>query len=165
MNDSDEDDQWTAYHEAGHAAIGYALGARIESVQLGGDVDDLPARFGDCRVNWGRVDPSCDWQRLREVMTVLAGPVAEMIYRSEPLHPARYGPWQEDWFRAWSCADTIMADHRSRTRWLEKVIVELHHRLQGEMCWAAIAAVADELQAHEYLDEERLSEILRFWLQ
>ena len=164
MNGPDEDESWTAYHEAGHAAIGYALGARIESVQLGGEDDELPARFGDCRVNWGRVDASCDWQRLREVMTVLAGPVAEMIYRGEPLHPARYGPWQEDWDRAWSSADAIVADPLDRTRWLEKVIVELHRRLQDDACWAAIAAVADELQAHEFLDEDRLADTLRFWL-
>tara|TARA_R110002049_G_scaffold4601_5_gene32021 strand:+ start:38529 stop:39023 length:495 start_codon:yes stop_codon:yes gene_type:complete len=163
MNGMDDDDVLTAYHEAGHAAIGYALGARIESVQLGGD-DDLPARFGDCRVNWGPVDDACDWQRMREVMTVLAGPVAEMIYRGEPLHPAHYGPWQDDWRLAWSCAERLAADPRQRTRLLERVVVDLHARIQCQPCWAAIAAVADELQAHEFLDEEQLSDALGFWI-
>ena len=164
MNGMDDDEILTAYHEAGHAAIGYALGARIESVQLGGD-DDLPARFGDCRVNWGPVDASCDWQRLREVMTILAGPVAEMIYRSEPLHPAHYGPWLDDWRMAWESAESVAANPATRTRLLERVIADLYRRMKQEPCWSAIAAVADELQAHEHLDEEQLDETLGFWLR
>ena len=164
MNGIDDDETLTAYHEAGHAAIGYALGAKIESVQLGGD-DELPLRFGDCRVNWGRVDPHCDWQCLRETMTVLAGPVAEMIYRGERLHPAVYGPWQDDWQLAMAFAESISADLQGRSRWLERIIVDLHHRMQDELCWAAIAAVADELQAHDFLDEHQLTETLGFWLR
>jgi hypothetical protein len=165
MDGMDDDEVLTAYHEAGHAAIGYALGARIESVQLGGDDDDLPRRFGDCRVNWGRVNDRCDWQRLREVMTVLAGPVAEMIYRGERLHPALYGPWIDDWRMAWTCAEPIAADPLARTRLLEQVIVDLHRRMKQEPCWSAIAAVADELQAHEWLEEDQLIETLGFWLR
>lgn len=165
MDDPDDDETLTAYHEAGHAAIGYALGARIESVQLGGEIDDLPARFGDCLVNWGPVDASCDWQRLREIMTILAGPVAEMIYRGEPLHPAHYGPWTDDWRMAWECAASVAKDPQTRTRLLEQVIADLLRRMKQEPCWSAIASVADELQAHECLDEEQLAETLGFWLR
>jgi hypothetical protein len=159
----DDDDTLTAYHEAGHAVVGYALGARIERVQLGGEADDdLPERFGDCLVNWGRVSPHCSWQRQCELMTILAGPVAEMIYRGEPLHPAHYGPWQGDWQQAWSHCPA--KDDHSRTRILEQIILELRDRLSDDQCWAAIAAVADELLAHEHLDEEQLSGTLEFWL-
>ncbi|QDT13871.1 cell division protein FtsH [Planctomycetes bacterium K23_9] len=160
----DDDETLTAYHEAGHAVVGYALGGRIERVQLGGEADDdLPERFGDCLVNWGRVSSECSWQRQCELMTILAGPVAEMIYRGERLHPAHYGPWQGDWQQAWMHCPPVK-DDRSRTLILEKMIVELHQRLSDDQCWAAIAAVADELLAHEYLDEEQLSGALEFWV-
>ncbi|NNE00112.1 MAG: cell division protein FtsH [Pirellulaceae bacterium] len=161
----DDDETLTAYHEAGHAVIGYALGARIERVQLGGEADDhLPERFGDCLVNWGMVHPDCTEQRQRELMTILAGPVAEMIYRGEPLHPAHYEPWQGDWQQAWDhCRDGV-PDPIRRTGLLEQLIGQLHRRMSDDDCWAAVAAVADELLAHEFLDEEQLSDTLAFWL-
>jgi hypothetical protein len=159
----DDDETLTAYHEAGHAVVGYALGATIERVQLGGEADDdLPERYGDCLVNWGRVSPECSWQRQCELMTILAGPVAEMIYRGEPLHPAHYGPWQGDWQQAWMHCPA--KDDQTRTKILEQIILELRDRLSDDQCWAAIAAVADELLAHEHLDEEQLSGTLEFWL-
>ena len=94
-NSTYEDQTATAWHEAGHAVVGFALGGKVESVQLGGEADDfLPERFGDCVVNWGPVLAGSDWQRQREVMTVLAGPVGEMLYLqlslihiSEPTRP------------------------------------------------------------------------------
>ncbi|MGI9474330.1 MAG: cell division protein FtsH [Rubripirellula sp.] len=163
MND---DETLTAYHEAGHAVIGYALGGSIDGMQLGGEEDDwLPARFGDCRINWGRVDANSDWQRKREILTILAGPVAEMVYRDEPLHPAAYGPWKDDWERAWSTAEVIAADPKRRTRLLEQLIRELHSSIKADTCWAAIAALADELLAHEALEAEQVAEVLQFWVR
>lgn len=162
----DDEETLTAYHEAGHAVIGYALGARIEAVRLGGEADDyLPERFGDCLVNWGPISPDCDWQRQREIMTILAGPVAEMIYRGEKLHPAAFEPWQDDWRLAFSLSQSIHPNPVRRTRWLEMMIVEMHQRMNDEICWAAIAAVADELLAHEALEEEQLYETLSFWIR
>ena len=100
-----DDETLTAYHESGHAVIAYALGGTIQGMQLGGEADDwLPARFGECRIQWGRVDPDLDWQRKREILTILAGPVVEMVYRDEPFHPAFYGPWKHDWEQAWRTA-------------------------------------------------------------
>ena len=161
----DDEETLTAYHEAGHAVVGFALGARIESVNLGGEADDyLPERFGDCLVNWGPIDPAADWQRQREVLTILAGPVAEMIYRGEKLHPATFAPWQADWQQAFVHSQFI-PNPVKRTRFLESVIVQLHHWLNDETCWAAVAAVSDELLAHENLEEEQLADILGFWIR
>src|SRR6056297_1536604 len=87
--ESDEEEIHTAYHEAGHAIVGCALGAHIDSVCLSqasafDDLDDgLPLRFGECIVNWGRVDPDHTWQQHRELLVILAGPVAELLYRRE----------------------------------------------------------------------------------
>ena len=161
----DDDETLTAYHEAGHAVVGFALGARIERVQLGGEADDhLPERFGDCLVNWGQVDPNCSWQQQRELMTMLAGPVAEMIYRGEMLHPAHFGPWQGDWQQAWEHCAISVPDPERRTRLLETLVVHLHRRMSDDGCWGAIAAVSDELLAHEYLDEDQLAGTLSFWI-
>ncbi|TWU56788.1 hypothetical protein Poly51_27050 [Rubripirellula tenax] len=162
----DDDETLTAYHEAGHAVVAYALGANVDSMQLWGEADDyLPERFGDCRVNWGTVDPNLDVQRQREIMTFLGGPVAEMIYRGEPLHPALYGPWQDDWHRAMQTCGAIVADPERRTRLLEKIIVTLHDHLGRQPYWPAIAGLADELAAHEQLDSDQVSDVLTFWLR
>lgn len=161
-----DEETLTAYHEAGHAVIGFALGARIESVQLWGEADDfLPARFGDCRVNWGRIDPNADFQRQREVLTILAGPVAEMVYTGDRPHPALFGPWQGDWLQANQIADGLVADLPARTHLLEKMIVRLHQVISSDGCWAAIAAVADELAAHDLVEEDRIQDIVGFWLR
>ncbi|MEM1303690.1 MAG: cell division protein FtsH, partial [Planctomycetota bacterium] len=160
------DDTLTAYHEAGHAVVGYALGAKIEQVQLGGfDEDDwLPRRFGECRVNWGRVDPQADWQLQRELLTVLAGPVAEMVYRDDATHPALDGPSQGDWAQACERVREIMPRPEDRTRLLELLTVELRRALERDDWWAAVAAVADELLAHESLDQEQTDEVLGYWV-
>ncbi len=160
------DETWTAYHESGHAVIGYALGGHIASVQLGGEADRwLPERFGDCRIVWGQIDPDLNWQKQREVLTILAGPVAEMVYRDEPLHPAHYGPWQQDWQHASAIAGDLVADARKRTRILEQIIHDLRRQVSNEPCWSAIAALADELETHEYLEADQIEEVIGFWFR
>ncbi|MEM9587272.1 MAG: cell division protein FtsH [Planctomycetota bacterium] len=162
----DDDEVLTAYHEAGHAVVGYALGARIESIQLGGEADDfLPERFGDCRINWGRIDPSIDWQRRREVLAILAGPVAEMIYLGEAFHPAFFGPWQSDWQQAWQSCRPMTADDSSCVNLLTRCVQSLHGVLQREPYWSAVAALADEIAAHELIESEQVVETLEFWLR
>ena len=100
-----------------------------------------------------------------EILAILAGPVAEMVYRDEPRHPAVFGPWKYDWDQAWQAAALIWADEKQRTRGLENLILELRQKIRMDPVWAAIAALADELVAHESLDEERVEEVLSFWFR
>ncbi|OYP28216.1 hypothetical protein [Rhodopirellula sp. MGV] len=160
----DEEETWTAYHEAGHAVIGFLLGGTIESVGMYAEEDDwLPERFGDCHVNWGRVDPNANLQIEREVLTLLAGPVAEMIYREEDMHPADDPTWQHDWQLASQLCRRMFPDPYAREVFMTAALTVLKDQIWRDRCWAAIAAVADELLAHENLDADQLSDILRFW--
>ncbi|GAA5508460.1 hypothetical protein Rcae01_03926 [Novipirellula caenicola] len=160
-----DDETLTAYHEAGHVVVGYLLGAQIDEVRLDSMIDDdLPRRFGDCLVNWGKVDAGCDWQRQRELMTILAGPVAEMIYRGERLHPAHFGPWQGDWQQACERSVGLFSHPAEQIRFLEQIIARLYRRMADDQWWAAIAAVADELLAHEALEHDDVATAVAFWL-
>jgi hypothetical protein len=162
----DESEALTAWHEAGHAVIGFALGGRVESVSLGGEANEwLPERFGDCVVNWGPVDATCNWQIQREIMTLLAGPVAEMMYLEEVRRLATVPEWQYDWEMAFRIAESFLPNADNRTVWLERLAEELHLRMERDSCRAAIAAVADELLAHEILEEDQLQATIGFWLR
>jgi hypothetical protein len=161
-----DEDELTAYHEAGHAVVGYFLGGQIESLGMYAEADEvLPERFGDCRVNWGRVRADCDWQVQREILTILAGPVAEMIYCGEPLDLATHGPWQHDWQWAWARSAQLFQPPEQRIAFLRAVLMSLKQSLSDDWCWAAVAAVSDELLAHEYLDGEQLIDTLSFWIR
>lgn len=165
-----DEDTLTAYHEAGHAVVGYFLGGDIEQIQLSGfEEDTLPRRFGECRVRWmavaGSKTEGQDWQRQREILTILAGPVAEMIYRGEAIHPALDGPSQGDWAQAWELGRAILPDPPRRTQFLEQLTATLYQAISQDSWWAAIAAVSDELLAHELLDKQQAEETLAFWVE
>ena len=161
----EDEETLTAYHEAGHAVIGYALGGVVDSLQLGGESDDQsPRRFADCRIRWGRVDPHGDWQVQCEVLTILAGPAAEMIYRGEQLSPADFGPWEDDWTQAWEIGRALAVDVTRRAEVLRFLVIRLEQLMRDDRCWPAVAALADELLAHEFLDRDRAEQVLQFWI-
>lgn len=160
----DDELQRTAYHEAGHAFIAAHAGGRVLSVTIEPDWDDGPKRFGDLQVAWSRrrFGPKMLAEKL--VLVALAGPVTEMIYAGEPLHPALVAEWSADWQQAWEEAAPIMPVERRRTAWLEARVIELHGLLSDDRHWDAIAGVADHLLAYETLEEEAFAEIVSNWL-
>ncbi|MEL6895716.1 MAG: hypothetical protein AAFP90_06430 [Planctomycetota bacterium] len=158
------DEELTAYHECGHAVVAFALGARIESITLfPEDVDDRPRRFGEAIVNWGRVDANGQEQLLKEMSVAMAGPMAESLYRGEAMHPALVAEYSDDWDTAWQAATKIIPSEVQRMKILSRVARQISNILENQEYWAAVAALSDELMAHEQLDEDQISDCLRFW--
>jgi len=150
-----------AYHEAGHALAAYLLGGEVRQVTIEPDRDDGPRRQGDTQVLWRRSRVTEKEYARWAVEVSLAGPVAEMIYSGEPYHPGLVAEWAADWQEAWESASLLHPDERKRLRYLEDASIELYRRLEADDVWPALAALADNLLAHETLDGEQVEEILR----
>ena len=153
-----------AYHESGHALMAVLLGGKVQQVTIEPDDDDGPARQGDTQVVWRRSGVSDKEFAKMAVQVSLAGPVAEMIYSGDPYHPGLVAEWAADWQDAWKVAGPLYPDERQRLEYLEQVSIQLYHRLKADDLWAALAAVADNLLAHETLDSEQAAEIVGEWL-
>jgi ATP-dependent Zn protease len=154
----------TAYHEAGHAFMAVYLGARVRSVTIEPDRDEGPDRFGDTQVEWDR--RRFDDRELREksVLVALAGPVAEAIHRREPYHPGFVAEWAADWEEAWQAALPLVRDEKARLLLLEQVTRKLYGLLNDDQNWAALAAIVDNLLAHERLEGDEIEGIVSTWL-
>jgi ATP-dependent Zn protease len=155
----------TAYHEAGHAFMATYLGGTVHSLTIEPDRDDGPVRFGDARIVWQNGKMATKVLQVKLVSVALAGPVAEMIYRGEPLHPGFVAEWKDDWEQAWEAAELLAPKERTRLKFLEETSQVLWWQLRRDENWAAIAALADNLLAHETLEEEEIRDILTAWMR
>jgi ATP-dependent Zn protease len=153
-----------AYHEAGHALMAVLLGGQVRLVTIEPDNDDGPSRDGDTQVLWRAAEMGEKEFAKRAVQVCLAGPVAEMIYSGDPYHPGLIPQWAGDWRDAWSAAARLHPDERKRLQFLEQTSIQLYHRLNVDDLWAALAALADHLLAHETLEGEQVEEIVAQWL-
>lgn len=153
-----------AYHEAGHVLMALLLGGKVKHVTIEPDDDDGPAREGDTQVLWRRAGISEKEFAKKVVQVSLAGPVAEMIYSGDPYHPGMVAEWAADWREAWEAAMVLHPGERQRLEYLEQISIQLYHRMKGDDLWPALAALADNLLAHETLDQEQIEEIAEEWL-
>lgn len=153
-----------AYHEAGHVLMALLLGGKVKHVTIEPDDDDGPAREGDTQVLWRRSGISEKDFARKVVQVSLAGPVAEMIYSGDPYHPGMVAEWAADWREAWEASVILHPGERQRLEYLEQISIQLYHRMKGDDLWPALAALADNLLAHETLDQEQIEEIAEEWL-
>lgn len=100
----------------------------------------------------------------KAIQVSLAGPVAEMIYSGDPYHPGLIAEWAADWDEAWQAVEPFHRNERQRLELLERICIQLHRRFQQEEIWAALAALADNLLAHETLEGEEIESIVRDWM-
>ncbi|MFO0426194.1 MAG: hypothetical protein ACK526_06465 [Planctomyces sp.] len=159
-------DTLTAYHEAGHAFAAIYLGARVQRVSIDPDRDDGPNRYGETVVAWNPRRMTGPQMAEKSAIVAIAGPVAEMIYREEPFHPAFVAEWQNDWALGLEALKELprLKSPRLRVAHLENAVADLYQVFRRDDYWEVIAAIADELLAHEILDEEMFREAVEPWL-
>lgn len=156
-------EELVAYHEAGHALVAHVLGGRVKQVTIEPDNDDGPERTGDTQIRWRNVTDEREFAQ-NVVQVCLAGPVAEMIYSGDPYHPGVVPEWAADWQDAWDAARPLFPEERKRLQYLEEVSIALYHRMNRDDFWAALAAIADHLLAHETLEAAEFRELVTEWL-
>lgn len=154
----------SAYHEAGHAFMALYVGARIHSITITPDRDDGPARYADTQILWPQRKRHTKTETSKEIMVALAGPVSEMIHRGEPFHPAMISEWAADWRMAWSAAARIVAEEAQRLAFLEEITIYLYRFFRHDEIWNTVAAIVDELLAHETLEADEVENVYRTWM-
>lgn len=163
------DDDITAYHESGHAVMGIYLGGIVQSVSLAPessiDWDDNFPRYGDTIIAWPTSSVTPRQHAEREVQTALAGPVSEMLYTGEEPGEMIHAESAADWYAASKHAATFIASQPKRTAYLVATLAELTDFFREETIWAAVGALADELQAHDVLESEAVHATVGFWLR
>lgn len=152
----------TAYHEAGHAVMARFLGGRVTLVTLEPEFDS--GKYGVTQVVW-----PFDWLETKAgceqaAMVALAGPAAEMIHLGEPFHPATVHEWSDDWRQADEALQSWIKQEPARFIALEHIARLVVNHFYQDAVWAAVAALADELDAHETLEQEEIEEVLEVWM-
>ncbi len=141
------------------------VGARVLSVTIEPNWDDGPARHADIQVEWPLNQFSDREFREKSILVALAGPVAEMIHRGEPYHPGFVAEWAADWKVAWGAAAHLIPAERQRLAYMEQITVKLRRLLRQDEHWAALAAIVDNLLAHETLEGQEVEDIVAQWLR
>jgi hypothetical protein len=155
-------EELTAWHEAGHAWAALVVGAKVHSVSIAPDDDDGPRRFGDTVIHWSRRRFAGKRLAVELCRVALAGPVAEMLYSGRPFHPGTVSEWSQDWLAALEAMNFI-PERQRRMALLEQTTIDLYERFSDDFHWQAISAIAEQLLAHEILDEELLQDAIGPW--
>jgi ATP-dependent Zn protease len=160
--------QSIAYHEAGHAVVASWLGAEVVSVTLEPDADDGPLRDGDAAIRWHHRGMTPRQLIQKELMAVLAGPVAEMIHNDQDCDIEQCEQWKSewsaDWHLAWQFARSLVPSDQHVEPLLKFTIERLYRIASAESFWQTIAEVADLLEAYETIDGEQVRQCVDRWL-
>jgi len=154
--DPDDDHARTIYHEAGHCVMAVVCGAQIDRATVAPEEDGF---HGLVDIQW---PPRC--KLADQIAVALAGPVAEMIYLSEPYHPGFVPEWAQDWKQAWRLARQTTRSDRDCLQLLEKMVAKLYRVFRQDRWWAAVAAVSDLLDTHEEINHDEIAYEVENWL-
>ncbi len=160
--------QSIAYHEAGHAVVACWLGAEVISVTLEPDADDGPRRDGDAAIRWHHGGMTSRELCQKELMAVLAGPVAEIIHSELDCDIDQCEQWQSEWSADWQLACQLaneLVPSAGHVEPLLRFTIERLHRIASQAAfWQTIAEVADLLEAHETIDGEQVRQCVNRWI-
>ena len=152
----------TAYHEAGHAVMSILMGGHVDRVSIDPPNDEGPNRYGETIIAW---PPISDSQRgACEICVSLAGPIAESLYAGCNRRIETVAEWQTDWDTAIQIASQISASKSAVNKLLDECEIKIRHLFDQANSWAAVAAIADELLAHETIEHSQVAEAVAFWL-
>ena len=152
-----------AYHECGHAVAAVWLGGGIEVLTIDPEPDnELPNRSGEIQVVWPEALTEQEIG-VREIKVSLAGPVAEMIYDGNQYDPEFLEEWRCDWLFAVDRAIEFLPQNKPVAEHLAGYVHQLLGFFERDDVWAALAALADELEAFETLEPNQIEDVLRAW--
>lgn len=158
--DFDEDDEErirTAYHEAGHCVIGVLMGARVRFASIDVESDN---HFGEVEMEWPRGSSAKS-----QALAILAGPVAEMTYREEGISNQALAPSTADFQQVLRLSQAFGWTQRKQIEWIQHLITQLYQQFNRNDCWAAVAAVSDQLLAHDTLEHETIADEVSHWMR
>lgn len=141
------------------------LQGRIDLLTIEPDEDDetLPDRSGEIRVVW----PPDTWTdkelAVREIQVSLAGPIVEMIHDGNQDSPELLEEWQYDWALASERVREFLPKTKTVSEHLGRFIFDLMRFFERDDVWAAVAALADQLEAHLSLEQEDVEAVLEAW--
>jgi len=153
-----------SYHEAGHAVMAAWLGAEVLYVTIEPDKDDGPRRDGDAAIRWHHHGMNSRQLAEKELMAVLAGPVAEMIYEQETKSIRSRPAWAGDYAIARQMSQVLVANDALRHKMIDAVTQQLFSILSKDNFWQAISEVADLLEAHETIEGDQVTDCVDRWL-
>jgi hypothetical protein len=130
-----QNEEATAYHEAGHAVVALALGRPVERVSIRPD----RLRLGRCEFRKGMFRPSEDWLE-REILIALGGIAAEA------RHTGAYA-WDGAARDRQYVRDLAVqrAGARQAERLERRLLAKAEHLLAQEGHWEAVELIAAEL--------------------
>ncbi len=154
----------TAYHESGHALMAVLHGGKIEALSLIPDEDEeFPEHYGEIRVAWPE-DLYTDRElAIFEIKVALAGPIAEMVFAEEQFAPEFIEEWRYDWQMAVDRAQEYLSPSKTIAEHLGRYAYDLLAFFERKDVWAAVAGLADQLEAHETLEMEEIQDVLDAW--
>jgi len=159
----DQEEQVTAWHEAGHAVMAVLCGGRIEHVSLEPAWDDGPQRYGETITRWQGF--SALELSLAEIKVSLAGPIAETLFVGEERNIAKVPEWHGDWQKVLEIASHQFEDVTVARRKVSELAASVRQAFDDTRIWSAVSAVAEDLLAHETIEHEQVCASVEFWLR
>ena len=151
----------TAYHESGHAIAAAIAGGIVRRVSI---ECEQQGRAGDTMIQWPRSNFTEQEHALREIRVSLAGPICEAIHvgdydclRIEHAHAM-------DWETAQVSVSKLTPDPHKQSAIIQQEVTSLYQHFRQDTVWAAVAAFADELLAHETVEHDTVEAIVNQWL-